>query len=72
MIRKFCLYDHVDNIYWKCIIGAQPPIELLRQWVDHHLWYDRIDSSPIHLVDVQVNKTLPYAHKVKTWLNFLK
>lgn len=33
--------------------GAQPPIELLRQFMDHGGWFDRADNTFRKLVDVQ-------------------
>ncbi|XP_063980239.1 dynein axonemal heavy chain 7-like [Diachasmimorpha longicaudata] len=34
--------------------GAQPPIELLRQWMDHESWYDRKELVPFYLKDMQL------------------
>ncbi|XP_032809855.2 dynein axonemal heavy chain 3-like isoform X2 [Petromyzon marinus] len=34
--------------------GAQPPIELLRQWIDHGYWFDRQTGGEVHLQDTAV------------------
>lgn len=38
--------------------GCQPSLELLRQYFDHHFWYDRKDQSKMNLLDLVFLATL--------------
>eukprot|EP00927_Polykrikos_kofoidii_P046388 TRINITY_DN40623_c0_g4_i1.p1 TRINITY_DN40623_c0_g4~~TRINITY_DN40623_c0_g4_i1.p1 ORF type:complete len:2568 (-),score=563.58 TRINITY_DN40623_c0_g4_i1:159-7829(-) len=52
-VGKRCLVFVDDlNMPTKEIYGAQPPIELLRQWMDTSGWFDRKTNEPRTIIDL--------------------
>ncbi|CAH1408276.1 unnamed protein product [Nezara viridula] len=40
------------NMPAKEVYGAQPPLELMRQWIDYGFWYNRQDQTKMFLKDM--------------------
>ncbi|KAF4711294.1 hypothetical protein FOZ63_000413, partial [Perkinsus olseni] len=51
--RMVILVDDL-NMPRKDLFGSQPPLELLRQWMDYECWYDRKKQTLRYIQDIQL------------------
>ena len=50
--KAVCFIDDL-NMPRKDAFGSQPPLELMRQWIDYEFWYDRQKIVPNYIQDLQ-------------------
>ncbi|RLN66518.1 hypothetical protein BBP00_00002156 [Phytophthora kernoviae] len=51
--KKLVTFIDDMNMPTKDMFGSQPPLELLRQWVDYSCWYDRKKQTLKYFIDMQ-------------------
>ena len=56
--KKFIVYIDDINMPEKDEVGSQPSIELMRQLLDHKIWYDHKELFPMKLIDMQLIGTM--------------
>ncbi|TMW60768.1 hypothetical protein Poli38472_000810 [Pythium oligandrum] len=52
--KKLVTFIDDMNMPTKDTFGSQPPLELLRQWVDYSCWYDRKKQTLKYFIDMQL------------------
>nr|XP_018914608.1 PREDICTED: dynein heavy chain 7, axonemal-like [Bemisia tabaci] len=61
--KKCILFIDDVNMPNEEAYGAKPPVELMRQLIDHNMWFEQKDMIPVKILDVQliaaVNPTNP-------------